>query len=65
MSRKRLLDEMEEFIREKIVKERWTHKRLSVYLQQRFPKSLLWAGLNHIDVQFIALVSIYSEEQKK
>jgi len=37
MSGKRLLDEMETFIREKIEKERWTHKRLSLHLQHRFP----------------------------
>ncbi|XP_065891603.1 uncharacterized protein [Dysidea avara] len=33
----RLLDELEEFIREKIEKERWTHKRMSLHLQYKYP----------------------------
>jgi len=37
MSSNRLLDEMEDFIKQKIETERWTHHRLSVYLKQRFP----------------------------
>jgi len=37
MSSNRLLDEMEDFIKQKIETERWTHHRLSIYLKQRFP----------------------------
>ena len=39
MSGIRLLDEMERFIKEKIEKERWTHKRLSLHLQYRYPNN--------------------------
>ena len=31
------LEELEDFVREKIVKEKWTHAKLSSYLQQRYP----------------------------
>ena len=32
-----LLDDLEDFIRNKIEKERWTHSRLSDWLQQAYP----------------------------
>lgn len=31
------MEELEEFIREKIEREKWTHKKLSVYLQHTYP----------------------------
>ena len=38
------LEEAEDFIREKIEKERWTHQRLLMYLKYRFPTE---RGLSH------------------
>ena len=33
------LEDFEDFIREKVERERWTHEKLSAYLQRQFPRT--------------------------
>ena len=58
MSGIRLLNEMKGFIKEKFAKERWTHKRLSLHLQYRYPNN---KGLSVRSLErFIAICIVVS-----
>ncbi|XP_065886701.1 uncharacterized protein [Dysidea avara] len=63
----RLLDELEEFIREKIEKERWTHKRMSLHLQYSSQTEFLWykSQLRLFADDCLVYRSIYSPEDHK
>ena len=62
MSASNPLDEMEDFIREKIEKERWTHKRISLYLEHRFPHT---RGLSVRSVTRYAVKQAHTQDFEK